>query len=110
VAEKRRVIDAVVEVYWRPRCLYCFRLRQALFRARVPVKWRNIRMDARHARFVRAAADGTETVPTVVLAGAVHVNPAPRDLLDMIEQAHPELERLPSFHAARQTFRRTRRR
>ncbi len=98
----------VVDVYWRPGCPFCLRLRHALCRARLPVSWHNIWADPQHAAFVRSVADGNETVPTVVLDGAPYVNPAPRQLLGMIDRTHPEWERLPSWRAAWRAFRRSR--
>jgi mycoredoxin len=98
----------VIEVYWRPGCPFCFWLRQALFRARVPVVWHNIWIDPQHAAFVRSAADNNETVPTVVLDGTTYVNPTPRKLLTMINESHPALRRLPSSLAAWRAFRRNR--
>lgn len=38
----------------------------------------NIWEDAEGAAFVRSVADGNETVPTVVIDGVAHVNPATR--------------------------------
>jgi glutaredoxin len=99
--------ESVLEVYWRPGCPFCVRMRQSLIRARVPVTWRNIWTDPDNAAFVRSVAEGNETVPTVVLDGRAHVNPAPRALLDMVEQAHPGLPRLPSVWAAWRAYRRS---
>ncbi|HWN33513.1 MAG TPA: glutaredoxin domain-containing protein [Pseudonocardia sp.] len=105
MAESRSIAAPVLTVYWRPGCPFCIRLRRALIQARVPVAWQNIWTDPEHAAFVRSVADGNETVPTVVLDGRAHVNPAPRALLDMVGQAHPELSRLPSVWAAWRAFR-----
>jgi mycoredoxin len=99
---------AVVVVYWRPGCPFCFRLRQSLFAARVPVEWRNIWKNPDHAAFVRSVADGNETVPTVVLDGVAQVNPPSRLLLTMIKQAHPDLRRLSSPVTAWRAFWRSR--
>jgi glutaredoxin len=96
--------EAVVEVYWRAGCPFCFRLRQALFLARVPVAWHDIWSDQRSAAFVRSVADGNETVPTVVLDGKAYVNPSPGKLLAMIKQAHPDVRRLSSPLAAARAF------
>lgn len=100
--------DAVVEVYWRAGCPFCFRLRQALILARVPVAWHDIWREEQSAAFVRSVADGNETVPTVVLDGKAYVNPAPGKLLAMIRKAHPDAPRLSSPLAALRAFRRTR--
>lgn len=94
----------VVDVYWRAGCPFCFRLRQALVWARVPVSWHNIWADPDAAAYVRAAALGNETVPTVVVAGRTFVNPAPADLLGMINHAHPDAPHWPSPLAAWRDF------
>jgi glutaredoxin-like protein len=99
---------AVMDVFWRPGCPYCFSLRQALVRARIPVRWHNIWDDATDAAFVRSVADGNETVPTVVFSGKVMVNPSARTLLALVDEAQPELERHPSKQAARRAFKASR--
>ena len=70
-----------VDVYWRPRCFYCFRLRRALRRAGVIQREHNIWQDERAREFVRRHANSNETVPTVVVGDDVFVNPRPRTLL-----------------------------
>jgi len=72
---------AAIDVYWRPRCFYCFRLRRALRRAGVTGQEHNIWEDRRAREFVRRHANGNETVPTVVVGEHVYVNPRPRTLL-----------------------------
>ena len=74
---------AEVTVYWRPGCPFCQRLRLSLWLGRLRggtarPKMVNIWEDADAAAIVRAAADGNETVPTVVIDGVAHVNPSPR--------------------------------
>ncbi|QDQ96572.1 DnaJ family domain-containing protein [Tomitella fengzijianii] len=70
-----------VTVYWRPGCVFCQRLRAILWARRLRPAMINIRDDARAAAFVRSVADGNETVPTVVIDGVAHVNPAPRSVV-----------------------------
>ena len=70
-----------IDVYWRPRCFFCFRLRRALRRAGVIPREHNIWQDERAREFVRRYADANETVPTVVVGDDVYVNPRPRTLL-----------------------------
>lgn len=94
----------LVEVYWRAGCPFCFRLRQTLIWARIPVNWHNIWADAEAAAYVRGAALGNETVPTVVVGGRTYVNPGPRELLNLIEQAHPGARRWGSPLAAWRDF------
>jgi hypothetical protein len=52
-AQRRSAVDGRPTVFWRPGCKYWLRLR------------------------IRAANDGNETVPTVVVAGQPHTNPDP---------------------------------
>ncbi len=71
-------------LYWRPGCLFCIRLRLALRWHRLRVHRVNIWKDAEAAAFVRSAADGNETVPTVLIGGRAMVNPAPRQVVAAI--------------------------
>ncbi|MFJ9829709.1 glutaredoxin domain-containing protein [Streptomyces sp. NPDC101160] len=64
-------------VYWRPGCKYCLRLRLRLGRDARRAHWVNIWRDPEGAAMVRAANDGNETVPTVVVAGRPYTNPDP---------------------------------
>ncbi|MGW7261460.1 glutaredoxin domain-containing protein [Streptomyces sp. NPDC054834] len=76
-AQRRSAADGRPVVYWRPGCTYCLRLRMRLgLRAR-RLHWVNIWRDPAGAAAVRAANEGNETVPTVVVAGQPHVNPDP---------------------------------
>jgi len=83
-----------LDVYWRPGCPYCFSLKRALKRRRIPVRLHNIWEDPAAAAVVRRAARGNETVPTVVLGDKALVNPSARDVEAMIAQVAPSL--LPS--------------
>ncbi|MEO3890772.1 glutaredoxin domain-containing protein [Nonomuraea sp. B5E05] len=76
-AERRSAVDGRPIVYWRPGCKYCLRLRIRLGRRARRVHWVDIWRDPVGAAAVRAATNGDETVPTVVVAGQVHVNPDP---------------------------------
>jgi glutaredoxin len=67
----------VVTIYWRPGCVFCQRLRLALWVRRLPAQWINIWKSPDAAAFVRSVADGNETVPTVVIDGQPFVNPPP---------------------------------
>lgn len=64
-----------VEVLWRPGCPYCSALRRDLNRRGVPARWRNIWEDGRAQELVRAANNGNETVPTVVIGDRTLTNP-----------------------------------
>ncbi|MFJ8888379.1 glutaredoxin domain-containing protein [Streptomyces sp. NPDC102402] len=74
-ARRRSAVDGRPVVYWRAGCKYCLRLRFRLGRDARRLHWVDIWHDPDGAAVVRAAADGNETVPTVVVAGRPHVNP-----------------------------------
>ncbi|MEU3050262.1 MULTISPECIES: glutaredoxin domain-containing protein [unclassified Streptomyces] len=76
-AQRRSAADGRPIVYWRPGCVHCLRLRVRLGRRARAAHWVDIRRDPAGAAEVRAAADGNETVPTVVLAERSYVNPDP---------------------------------
>jgi glutaredoxin len=76
-AERRSAADGRPVVYWRPGCQYCLRLRVRLGRDAHRVHWVDIWRDPDGAAVVRAANQGDETVPTVVVAGRAHTNPDP---------------------------------
>ncbi len=77
-AQRRSARDGRAIVYWRPGCPFCMRLRTTLGVTSRRAYWVDIWKDPQGAAAVRAVADGNETVPTVMLAGAPHVNPDPR--------------------------------
>ncbi|MGW6842490.1 glutaredoxin domain-containing protein [Streptomyces sp. NPDC054958] len=76
-AQRRSAVDGRPVVYWRPGCQYCIRLRLRLGRSARRLHWVDIWRDPEGAAAVRAANDGNETVPTVVVAGLPHTNPGP---------------------------------
>ncbi|MFJ8630424.1 glutaredoxin domain-containing protein [Streptomyces sp. NPDC093568] len=76
-AERRSAVDGRPIVFWRPGCAYCLRLRLRLGRDAWRLHWVDIWRDPAAAAEVRAANDGNETVPTVVVAGRPHTNPDP---------------------------------
>ncbi|HWU10530.1 MAG TPA: glutaredoxin domain-containing protein [Streptomyces sp.] len=76
-AQRRSAADGRPVVYWRAGCKYCLRLRIRLGREGRRLHWVDIWRDPAGAAAVRAADDGNETVPTVVVAGRPHVNPDP---------------------------------
>lgn len=70
--------DGRVVVYFRRYCAFCERLRLALGReGRRKVVWVDIWADPDAAAYVRSVNGGDETVPTVVIEGTAHTNPAP---------------------------------
>ena len=86
-------MDQISEVlfYWRPGCPFCSRLEMALDQANVPIAKRNIWEDPAAAAFVRSVAEGNETVPTVTVGDRSYVNPSPRELKKVLEEAAPHL-------------------
>ncbi|WP_405957922.1 glutaredoxin domain-containing protein [Streptomyces phaeochromogenes] len=76
-AQRRSEVDGRPVVFWRPGCVYCLRLRMRLGRSARRLHWVDIWRDADGAAVVRAANDGNETVPTLVVAGRPYVNPDP---------------------------------
>lgn len=76
-AQRRSADDGRPIVYWRAGCMYCLRLRMRLGRSARRLHWVDIWRDPAGATVVRAANNGDETVPTVVVAGRPHVNPDP---------------------------------
>ncbi|WP_306188897.1 glutaredoxin domain-containing protein [Streptomyces sp. MK5] len=76
-AQRRSTVDGRPVVYWRPGCAYCLRLRMRLGRSAHRLHWVDIWRDPAGAAAVRAANDGDETVPTVVVGGQPHTNPDP---------------------------------
>ncbi|MFJ6562080.1 glutaredoxin domain-containing protein [Streptomyces sp. NPDC091412] len=76
-AQRRSAVDGRPIVFWRSGCTYCLRLRLRLGRSAHQLYWVDIWRDPAGAAAVRAANDGNETVPTVVVAGRPHTNPDP---------------------------------
>ncbi|MFJ4095139.1 glutaredoxin domain-containing protein [Kitasatospora sp. NPDC089913] len=74
-AQRRSAADGRPVIYWRPGCKYCIRLRVRLGRSARRLHWVNIWSDPAGAAAARAANDGNETVPTVVVAGRPRTNP-----------------------------------
>ncbi|MFF1922061.1 glutaredoxin domain-containing protein [Streptomyces sp. NPDC058221] len=83
-AQRRSAVDGRPVVFWRSGCAYCLRLRYRLGRHARRLHWVDIWRDPAGAAVVRAANDGNETVPTVVVAGRPHVNPDPRWVRDLL--------------------------
>ncbi|NND01836.1 MAG: NrdH-redoxin [Acidimicrobiia bacterium] len=65
-----------VTVYWRPGCGFCARLFLDIEDAGVAHNRVNIWEDQAGAEFVRSVANGSETVPTVVVGKKAMVNPS----------------------------------
>ena len=80
-----------LDVYWRPGCVFCSSLKRSLKRRNVPMRLHNIWDDPEAAQVVRAAAQGNETVPTVVIGGEALVNPTPQAVEALIRRVAPDL-------------------
>jgi glutaredoxin len=76
-----------VRVYWRRGCWFCASLRRQLADAGLETEDHDIWADEGAAAFVRAHAGGSETVPTVDVAGEVRVNPSPSEVLALARAA-----------------------
>ncbi|MDE0803721.1 MAG: NrdH-redoxin [Acidimicrobiales bacterium] len=83
--------DAIT-FYWRPGCGFCMMLDRKLTKLGIPMDKRNIWDDPEHAATVRTHADGTETVPTVVIGDVAMVNPPAAAVLAAIRTEAPHLE------------------
>ncbi|WP_107704671.1 glutaredoxin domain-containing protein [Nocardioides allogilvus] len=70
--------EGQVVIYWRKGCPFTKRLRLVLGKRGAAAVWVDIWADADAAAYVRSVNDGNETVPTVVIDGEPHTNPAPR--------------------------------
>ncbi|KJF16041.1 glutaredoxin domain-containing protein [Acidithrix ferrooxidans] len=78
-------------LYWRQGCPFCSSLRRELALAGVSLsKEVNIRKDPLGAAFVRQAAGGNETVPTLVIDDVTLVNPSISQVVNAIGRAHPD--------------------
>lgn len=73
-------------IYWRKGCPFTRRLRLALGKRGAQAVWVDIWDDAEAAAYLRSVNDGNETVPTVVIAGQPHTNPAPRIVVAALDE------------------------
>ncbi len=86
--------DGSIVVFWRPGCGFCSRLLRELDRLDLPLTLVNIWEDPAAAAIVRSIANGSETVPTVVVGGiegAALVNPSGADVLAAVSVHAPKL-------------------
>lgn len=77
----RAAAEGRVVIYWRKGCPFTRRLRLALGKRGALAVWVDIWADADGAAYVRSVNDGNETVPTVVICGEPHTNPAPKQVI-----------------------------
>jgi mycoredoxin len=80
----RAAAEGRVVVYWRKGCPFCKRLQLVLGRRVRDVVWVDVWADDEASAYVRSVNGGDEVVPTVVIAGAPHTNPPPRQVLAAI--------------------------
>jgi hypothetical protein len=83
--------DDAVDVYWRPGCFVCWRVRWDLRRLGVPTRWHNIWTDEAACRLVRRIAEGMETVPTIVVRDEALVAPSRKVLAATLRSRVPHL-------------------
>jgi mycoredoxin len=77
-AEAAAGLEDGVTIYWRDGCPFCVRMRYAVRRHADRATWVDIWADPDAAAYVRSTNEGGfETVPTVVIDGVAHTNPAP---------------------------------
>lgn len=75
------------EVFWRPGCPFCLKLRATLLLRGVRADWRNIWADDEARAIVAAANGGDEIVPTVRVGDATLTNPSWRELKSALQRA-----------------------
>ena len=80
-----------IDLYWRPGCGFCAGLQRGLDKLGIVRVEHNIWDDAADAAIVRKYANGSETVPTVVVDGVGLVNPSPDELLALLAERAPHL-------------------
>lgn len=83
--------ENAVLFYWRPGCPFCVSLRRGLTRRGIPFQPVNIWEEPGAAARVRAAANGNETVPTVVIGDHALVNPSVAQVESLIARQLPDL-------------------
>lgn len=69
-----------IEVFWRPGCPFCIKLRTVLAARRVSATWRNIWQDDQARMLVASHNHGNEVVPTVRVGDQMLTNPSWRQL------------------------------
>jgi len=96
-----------VTVMWRPGCPFCAMLLRGLERTGLQFDRIDIWEEPDAAAWVRAHADGNETVPTVRIAGddpdlaVALVNPSTRQVLEVLERLAPQALPLDPERSAR---------
>jgi glutaredoxin len=90
-----------VELFWRPGCPYCARLRRELRRAGVATREIDIWRDPVAAATVREITGGDETVPAVRIGEVGLVNPSAARVVATIGTHAPHLLAAPTDPPAR---------
>jgi mycoredoxin len=80
-----------IDLYWRPGCGFCSMLRGQLDKLGIERVEHNIWDEPSQADVVRQYANGSETVPTVVVDGVGLVNPSAPALLAYLATHAPHL-------------------
>lgn len=75
---------ADITLYWRPGCGFCASLKRQLDKHNLTYDAHNIWDEPDAAAFVRSAARGNETVPTLVVKGKTLVNPSIGDVVEAL--------------------------
>ncbi|MFW2383923.1 MAG: glutaredoxin family protein [Acidimicrobiales bacterium] len=75
--DEAQATDRDVVIYHRPGCSFCIRMKAMLGTVGRKAVWVDIWDDDEAAAFVRSLNEGNETVPTVMIDGKPHTNPAP---------------------------------
>ena len=76
----RAAAEGRVVVYWRKGCTFCQRLHLLLGKRVRDVVWVDVWADPEASAWVKSVNGGNEVVPTVVIGGTPHTNPAPREV------------------------------
>lgn len=80
-----------VDFYWRRGCGFCTLLERSLSKAGIPLTKHDIWADPDAAAVVRGWANGTETVPTVVIGDVGLVNPTSDEVIRVLAERAPHL-------------------
>lgn len=80
-----------IDLYWRPGCGFCSMLRRKLDQLGIERVEHDIWDDPADAAIVRQHANGSETVPTVVIGDRGFVNPSAGELIAFLAARQPHL-------------------
>jgi mycoredoxin len=80
-----------IDLYWRPGCGFCSMLQRKLDKLGIERVEHNIWDNADDAATVRRHANGSETVPTLVIGNTGLVNPSAGKLVAFLTEHHPDL-------------------